>query len=498
MKYRSEKGQAILLVLVAMTIFIIGAAGLAIDGAQIYSHRQMAQAAADAAAQAGIMSIFDGTHSTAANPFSTGAAFTCTTTDLRTPCVYARNNGFGGGSNDTVVIDFPASSAAPGVNLSGEDPVNLIRATVDRDLNTGLMQILGSNTSHVKAIAIAAIVDVVAPVPILVTHPTRSGAMSSNGNPTIVICGGPSRSIQVNSSSATSLNMNSNTTIDLSHAGPLGAYDCSTGTGADFGDFGGPSTAPFTFIAGSLPGEYIQPASPILDPYASVAPPSAVGLAVDPAKTPLANGSNGCPTAPANPCQLYSPGLYTNGIEVKNETGIFKPGVYYMQSKGFQNAANGLMLMSTGFPDDPDTGPGMLVYNTGNDDDDLFSVGANSSASLVGSCNTLTCDRYKGILFFQNRTSLGHTGIGGNKGHKFGGGGALSLVGTIYVTNTLATMTATPGQFQNVLLQGTPGSNTVITGQIVASTLSVGGNATIQMFLNPAEVLHIRQVALVK
>ena len=497
MKHHGEKGQAILLVLVAMTIFIIGAAGLAIDGAQMYSHRQMAQAAADAAAQAGIMSIFDGTHTTAANPFSTGAAFTCTTTDLRTPCVYARSNGFGGSVSDTVVIDFPDSTVAPGVGLSAEDPVNLLRATVDRDLNTGLLRFLGPSTSHIKAIAIAAIVDVVAPVPILVTHPTRSGSMSSNGNPTITICGGPSRSIQVNSSSSTSISMNSNTTVDLSHAGPLGGVGCTSGTGADFGDFGGPSTAPFNFIAGSLPGKYVQPASPIVDPFASVNPPSPVPPNA-PAPAALGNGVNGCPAAPAKPCMLYSPGTYPTGIEVKNETGVFKPGVYYMQSNGFQNAANGLMLMATGFADDADTGSGMLVYNTGNGDNDVFDVGANSEAHLVGSCNTLTCDRYKGILFFQDRTSGGHTGIGGNKGHRFGGGGSLSLVGTVYVTNSLAIMTATPGQFQNVLLQGTPGSNTVITGEIVASTLSLGGNAGIQMFLNPAEVLHIRQISLVK
>lgn len=154
--------------------------------------------------------------------------------------------------------------------------------------------------------------------------------------------------------------------------------------------------------------------------------------------------------------------------------------------------------MATGFADDPDTGPGMLVYNTGNANADTFDVGANSQAHLVGSCDTLTCDRYKGILFFQDRTSGGHTGIGGNKGHKFGGGGALSLIGTIYVTNSLAIMTATPGQFQEVLLQGTPGQSTVITGEIVASTLSLGGNAGIQMFLDPSQVLHIRQVSLVK
>ena len=88
-----------------MSIFLLGALGFAIDGSQLYAHRQMAQAAADAAAQGGILSIFRGTNATASTPFGTGSPatpFTCTTTDGKTPCAYARLNGFGGTTDDTV------------------------------------------------------------------------------------------------------------------------------------------------------------------------------------------------------------------------------------------------------------------------------------------------------------------------------------------------------------------------------------------------------------
>ena len=54
-KRKAEKGQAILLVVVAMAIVLVGGLGLAIDGSQLYAHSQMAQAAADAAALAGAM-----------------------------------------------------------------------------------------------------------------------------------------------------------------------------------------------------------------------------------------------------------------------------------------------------------------------------------------------------------------------------------------------------------------------------------------------------------
>ena len=69
--------------LLAGLAFLIGALGLAIDGAQLYGHRQMAQAAADAAAQAGILSIFDGTN-VGTNAFGS-AAPTCSTADPTTP-----------------------------------------------------------------------------------------------------------------------------------------------------------------------------------------------------------------------------------------------------------------------------------------------------------------------------------------------------------------------------------------------------------------------------
>ena len=55
-----QGGQAVVLVILSLSIFLFGAMGLAIDGGQLYAQRQMAQAAADAAAQAGIVTIFNG------------------------------------------------------------------------------------------------------------------------------------------------------------------------------------------------------------------------------------------------------------------------------------------------------------------------------------------------------------------------------------------------------------------------------------------------------
>src|ERR1051325_4487010 len=183
MRRRNEKGQAILLVVISMSIFVIGAVGLVIDGAQIYAQREMAPSAADGAAIAGIMSIFDKT-------WTSPTAGACTTTSTATPCTYGRLNGFGV-TTPEVAYDFPTpdSIGVPAAKLSTEDDPNLIRVTITRNLNTTLMRLLGSTGSTAKASAVAAIASVLSPIPIIVLHPTLAGSFAINGGPTIKICG---------------------------------------------------------------------------------------------------------------------------------------------------------------------------------------------------------------------------------------------------------------------------------------------------------------------
>ena len=74
MRRKGESGQALVLVAAALGIFLLGAVGLAVDVGQLYAHRQMAQNAADAAAEAGILSMFNGSN-TGTNAFGTGDIF---------------------------------------------------------------------------------------------------------------------------------------------------------------------------------------------------------------------------------------------------------------------------------------------------------------------------------------------------------------------------------------------------------------------------------------
>jgi Flp pilus assembly protein TadG len=493
-RLKEEDGQAIVLVALAMGIFLLGAIGLAVDGSILYTQRQMAQAAADAAAQAGIMSIFDGTNGAGTAQFvaTPGTSFTCTTADAKTPCVYARNNGFGGSASDTVTVSFPTppATAAPGVALSGSAPTNLIKVSVSRNVNTTLMHLLGSTVTTMRATAMAAIVDVIAPVPILVTHPTLTKALTLQGNPAIKICGGPARSIQVNSVDPFAFHMGGSASVDLSKAGPLDSGTCTTGTGADFGTWGGPAANPGVTLG---VGKYIEPSSPVKDPLASVNPP-AVPTTIG-SHAFLAPGVSGCPASPKKDCQLYTPGLYAGGINGKLSTPVFEPGIYYIQGGGIDCSSLCDMYMATGFTDGAtgtNTGwtGNVLFYNTGSaaqpTNSGSINLSANGIVNLVGSPSG---SAYKGMLFFEDRAADAQT-------HTLGGGGQMTLVGTIYLTNTLAMM-ATATHYQGLTLNGGSGSGTLIQGEIIVGTLTMQGNGGITMDLNPNASLVVMQVALV-
>lgn len=511
-RIKDERGSAVVLLVASLSFFLCGAMGLAIDGAQVYAQRQMAQSAADAAAQAGMVTIFDGS-----TPAIGTGAYYCTSSNTTSPCTYVSKNGYTAGACSS------PSSAAPGadcifvnpdptVAVSNLDPQrpNELQVTITRAVPMTLMKMIGVNSLNVTAQATAAIVDVTSQVPIIITHPWMPGSFSLNGNVALAICGGPQRAIQVNSSNSSFFSGAGSLTVDLSRAGPADSGNCTTGTGADFGDFGGPSSQPFSSLKLGSTGHYIQPADPILDPLASLAPPNPAGFPLNPAQGSLIPGSNGCPASSASNCVLYFPGHYTlasGGINVGGSTtAIFAPGIYYLDGKGvgFSVGGNASAYMATGLTD-ATTGTSwtgqMLVYLTTGvpptgcssaAQSGTINVATNGSVNLVGynpsSSNGLL---YKGILFWVDRSAAGN---GNNIGvHSLSANLGLNLVGTIYATDTVSQMgsSTTCGQFQTLELTG----KTVITGEIIASMLEFTGNGDIQV--TPNAVTSVRQIALV-
>lgn len=386
----SEGGQAIMLLVVAMSIVLFGALGLAIDGGQMYAQRQMAQAAADAAAQAGIMSIFDGTNATSSHPFGTGsppiASSACTTADLRTPCVYARDNGFGGTANDKVTLSFPTTVS--GVTLSsGAIPAFTI--TVQRTLKTGLIRFipLAPTTSSITANATAALVGAPSPYCIMALDPSAKDAFLVQNGSTVTLSG---CGVAVNST-------NSEAALIYTHA----------------------VTAPEMDVVGGFPGCILPTICPtvvktgvktIADPLVSLPP-----------LVPAACVSPNPPTSVGG-IVPYTPGTYCNGITVPNgATATFAAGNYVISGGGVN--------FNGGTAD----GSGVMFYLTGSNASyqslNIFNS-YNSSATHL-TLSAPTSGTYLGVLFFQDRSKPTTS-----PGASIAGGNFMQLTGSLYFPTT--------------------------------------------------------------
>ena len=256
-------------------------------------------------------------------------------------------------------------------------------------------------------------------------------------------------------------------------------------------------------------GSYLSPASPILDPLAGVAAPSVPATAGT--STSIAKGVDGCTNNGG--CTEFSPGLCVGELKPgKNTTVLFKPGLYYVQGTGgvdFKQSVGGGTndnAMCVGCAADPNTGTGMVIYDTGpagstagHNPSGGFTVGTNANLVLAGANNTTVLNGntvpgppYYGILFWEDRTANANTHVLGQ------GNGCFSLVGTIYITNTLAIMQADSTHHQTVNYHGTPCSGTINQGDIIVGQLGIVGNTSISMGLFPYGFLKIRQVSLVE
>jgi hypothetical protein len=500
---RQEAGQAIVLTVVGMSLFMLGALGFIIDGSHLYAQRVMAQAAADAAAQAGMMSIFNGTSGAwggYTGSTASGTAISCSTTGMSTAaaCVYARaKNGFNLAGDTVTVIPNPSGVSVTG--LSTADTINLLEVKVQRQVNTTLMGLLGASSPTISAVGIAAIVQITSPTPILITHPTASPALSLNGSTSITICGGPSQSIQVNSSAAGAYDGGG--TIDLSHAGPADSGTCTTGTGANFGVFGGPASSGSVEVGTT--GRYVQPSSPIQDPLAGVAPP---------AKPTVLGASAACTHCGSCPqglttCTEYTPGLYPTGLNTKGVTAMLDPGIYYLEDGGFSSKLTPVGMCAS-CPADPTTVNGVLLYDTVTtltgtitasncDATGGFAIDTKSNDVFMGagvsaaSPTSAPVGPYYGIALFEDRNACAQN-------HTLGQGNSqFSVIGTVYITNTRAAMLASPGLLQSVEFNGGTSGATQNIGQIIVGAMTMKGGDSITMQLLPTGFLKIRQVALV-
>ena len=355
----TERGQVSVFVLLALGLFLLGFVGFAVDMTNLWFHRQTAQAASDAACQAGIMDVLEKDLGVplpnGGAGFTPGTAFDCSGAAAATPCWYASHNGYpatgllANADSTAVAVSFPASNPAvppcsgtvitnclPPPTIA---PFPLLQVDLtDRFKLTFASLISGQRTLDVKAKSVCAVVLSNVPVPIIIMNQVCPYTLNSSGSGGIAVLGGPPLSIQVNSSDPNAVPFTTGT-IDLSKGGPN--FD-----GSDLGTLGGYFDEPNSFLPQGTPSHWIYPHLPISDPFYALpvparpgAPPiPAVDLTVSPlyVPTPIGIGMGwqvpykawGCPDRAG--CAEYTPGLYTTAITVKQKTVIFDPGVYYI------------------------------------------------------------------------------------------------------------------------------------------------------------------------
>jgi hypothetical protein len=300
----AQSGQTFLFIILFIGIFLIGVLGIATDYTQIWARRQMTQAAADAACQAGAADLFlqyqDPSAVTAYGiDFSwIGSTFDCSSYATSPPCRYAALNGYSGSK---VSVSFPTSlTTASAPSGFGTIANPFIRVKITDSVPLSFTKMFSSTGAvSISASAGCGLNPVAVPIPLVILHRSDPSSLSTQGNTTIQIFGGPNRSIQVDSSSSTAVNVGGGSSIDLSAAGP-------NGTGADFGVLGNELKPSGVNIGTS--GKWISPATPYGDPWISVATPSRPGTAG--AAKPVIHTRNGC--SDSSGCIEYSGGDYTS------------------------------------------------------------------------------------------------------------------------------------------------------------------------------------------
>lgn len=551
-----EAGQALLFYILVLGTFLLATLLFAFDLSNMWFHRQAAQTAADAACAAGAMDLLVDSEggATGNQGFINGTAYNCATGSTDSVCSYARMNGYNSDTTGNLVsVSFPSSVIGVAKPPAALAPTPFIRVDVVDHVQTYFAGLLnGTLSSDVRAFSTCGAVLATAPIPLIVLDPTDPTTVKGNGTPTIKILGGPTQSIQVNSSDDTAVNWGG--TVDLSQGGPN--YN-----GSSFGTWGGPST----YSAGTgtfLPANsqyWLYPSSPIADPYAQTAAPTTVppapvtpaDLAANPNCTSVNiqagnctvgyhNATHGCPDPSG--CTLYVQGYYPSGITVKNATAIFDPGLYYLNG-GLGLMANSMVRPGLGTGDGS---YGTTFYLTGtvqkcSGQTGLVCVGSNSGKSgldtfdiTAAQCpggavvdpallTTLTADgaaytglagnlllapctgiygdptglgQYRGILFFQDRSS--------NAGGGWGGGGGFLLAGTMYFHQCNAAGTGTgcgapPTDYQSSFgFQGNSGSASYVLGQIITDQLTGGGTPNVYMVLNPNKTNSVLKASILQ
>jgi hypothetical protein len=440
---------------------LLGVAALAVDGGLLLAERRRAQAVADAAALAGAVDLF--------KRYPTNSGVDTAGGDARKSAlaVAADNNYGNDGTTSTVTVNIPPATARTAY-FNGKAGYVEVNVTYYR--TRGLSGIWGSAPLPVSAHAIARGQWVIPNQGVITLNPTASSAIKLSGGGTLTVSGG--------------------SVVDDSNSGSAFA---NTG--------GGSVTANGIYVVGGVSGGGTYSPTPVTGAPAMEDPLKAL-----PAPSPPPAGTiNKTSLGSGNFRYVLTPGSYDgNGGPALPNFGsgdqvVFlqaskdSSGIFYLYKGLSDNGANLLMdsagtatLLTSLSPSNPYTSQGttggMMFYNAGSGSSQSFGITGNAT----GNVNLTALDGsvagtniYKGILYFQSRTSSQDVTVSGN--------GNFTMLGTFYAPGAGLKITGNTS---------TPPS--IIGSQYIADNLTLSGGGSVNVNFSSGIVAPVRYLNLVE
>jgi hypothetical protein len=225
----------------------------------------------------------------------------------------------------------------------------------------------------------------------------------------------------------------------------------------------------------------------VKDPLLGLDPPPTTGMTVRSTTKVIQNGGT----------RTYEPGIYQNGIELRNSAIAFlRPGIYYIDGGDLTIGAQAefCSITATATPANctsgwaancPDTQCGVLLYKnvkaTDNFNQHRINVGAGATLKLRAydeRANSNQYAEYRNLLIWQSSTPVPSSTYE-QPWLQLNGGGSVDISGTVYAPSAKVQMGGGSG--------GSGGSATNITLQFITWDLEMSGNSTFHFFYNADE-----------
>ena len=411
--------RGISLVLVTVSIVaVLSVLALSLEGGLLLSERRTAQATADAASMAAAADFYWNWYQNfGSDPNSTA---------YNSAMYTASQNGYtNDGVNTKVTVNIPPKTG-PYTGMPAYAEV-----IVEYYHTRGFSSLFGTDQIPVRARAVAVGKPNAGEFGILVLDPSSKSAFNAGGGGTVTVTNTP---IIVDSADQAGSIANGGTTVTAPSYYLAGNYT-TAGGGQFFGTL-------------NTNQRYVP------DPLASLPVPDPKTMTVESNnKTQLTSGTT-----------ILYPGVYKGGISASSTANvIMMPGIYYMDSGGFQFTGQGSL-----------TGNGVMIYNyPGNGSGHDVNIAAGGQVTL----SPPTSGIYQGVLLFQDRTS--------NVAASISGGANMNLTGTFYFAGALLSVTGSAG-FDNF------GS------QYISYDLNVQGTGSITIDWEPDSVARVRLITIVE